>query len=152
MGLYRSYRRRGNGVLGIFKQQFPPLYVVIPCSEMSLLISPQVVDVMKDEGDLLYHAGRQCFNIPKRPCSPYSVESRNVLQPVSTVPPLRPHRQILIMNSLPIRTHRRLLKRLRQRRMCMTRPPHILRTRPILQCQHPLSNHLPRIRSNNMNP
>lgn len=58
----------------------------------------------------------------------------------------------LVMNSLPIRTHRRLLKRLRQRRMRMTRPPYILTTSSILQRQHPLRDHLTRIRAHNMNP
>ena len=67
-------------------------------------------------------------------------------------PPLPPKNPNLIMNSLPIRTHRRLLKRLRQRRMRMTRPPHILTTSSILQRQHPLRNHLPRIRPHNMDP
>lgn len=55
------------------------------------------------------------------------------------------------MNRLPVRRHRRLLKRLRQRRMRMTRPPNILTTRPVLDRQHPLRDHLPRIRPYNVN-
>ena len=56
------------------------------------------------------------------------------------------------MNRLPIRRHRRLLERLRQRRMRVTRPPHILTRRAILNRQHPLRNHLPGIGPHNVNP
>ena len=56
------------------------------------------------------------------------------------------------MNCLPIRRHRRLLERLSQRRMRMTRPPHILTRRTVLNRQHPLRNHLSRIRPHDMNP
>ena len=56
------------------------------------------------------------------------------------------------MNRLPIRRHRRLLERLRQRRMRMTRPPHILTRRPILNRQDALGDHLPRVRPHDMDP
>lgn len=56
------------------------------------------------------------------------------------------------MNRLPIRRHRCLLERLSQRRMRMTRPPHILTRRTVLNRQHPLRNHLSRIRAHDMDP
>ena len=58
----------------------------------------------------------------------------------------------LIMYRLAISRHGRLLERLRQRRMCMARPRHILTTSPILHRQHPLGNHLPGIRPHDMDP
>lgn len=65
---------------------------------------------------------------------------------------LQSMKEHLIVNRLPIRSHRRLLERLCQRRMRMTRPPHILARRAILDSQDPLRNHLARIRSHDMNP
>ena len=56
------------------------------------------------------------------------------------------------MNRLPIRRHGRLLECFRQRRMRVTRPPHIFTRRTIFNRQHPLRDHLPRIRSHDMNP
>lgn len=58
---------------------------------------------------------------------------------------------LLVVNRLPIRRHRRLLERFGQRRMCMTRPRHILRTSTILDRQHALCNHLSSISANNVN-
>jgi hypothetical protein len=81
---------------------------------------------------------------------PVHVEVEMLYNPLSTVPSA-PHHG-LIMNSLSIRTHRGLLECLRQRRMRMTRPPHILTTRSILKRQHAFRNHLSRIRAHNMNP
>ena len=63
-------------------------------------------------------------------------------------PPQRP----LIMNRLRIRRHRRLHARLGQRRLRVTRPPHILARGPILNRQHPLRNHLPRVRPHDVDP
>ena len=56
------------------------------------------------------------------------------------------------MDRLPIRRHRRLFKRLSQRRMRVARPPHILTRRTVLNRQHPLRNHLSCIRPHDMDP
>ena len=52
--------------------------------------------------------------------------------PFTTLSSQRHPPRSLIMNCLRIRRHRRLLKRLRQRRMRMARPRHVLTRRPIL--------------------
>jgi len=54
------------------------------------------------------------------------------------------------MNSFRRRRHSRLLESLRERRMRMTRPRHILRRSTILDSQDALGNHLPRIRADDM--
>lgn len=56
------------------------------------------------------------------------------------------------MDGLGIRRHGRLFECLGQCRMRMTRPPDILTRRPILNRQHPLRNHLPGIRSHDVDP
>mmetsp|Transcript_9771 Transcript_9771/g.17641 ORF Transcript_9771/g.17641 Transcript_9771/m.17641 type:complete len:295 (+) Transcript_9771:40-924(+) len=76
------------------------------------------------------------------------------IDPINQIPKIdhlfHPHINQLKMNRLIIRIHTRLLECLAQRRVCMTSPCDILRTRPILHAQNALGNHLSRIRSHDV--
>lgn len=68
-----------------------------------------------------------CDHPSQRPCNNKII----ILQPAMYKTPIRPNP--LVMDSLPVRSHCRLLKRLRQCRMCMTCPPHIFTRRSVLK-------------------